>query len=98
MVEAEGRFAVLDDSAMTEHMDGGIRRSSAPGEARTAFPRYGTPGWRRDGTSQWRSGEFAEASRRGNGVQRRRTLSPLGLAVELGRTGLGTARQAPGIK
>jgi hypothetical protein len=35
------------------------------------FPRSGTPGWRRDGTRQWRGGEFAEANHRGNGVLRR---------------------------
>ena len=98
MVEAEGRFAMLDDSAMTERVDGEFPGLPLLGEARTAFPRSGTPGWRRDGTRQWRSGEFAEANHHDNGIQRRRTLSPLGLAVELGRTGLGTARQAPGIK
>jgi hypothetical protein len=62
---------VLDDSATTEHVDGGFPGLPLLGEARTAFPRSGTPGWQRDGTRQWHGGVFAEANHRDNGVQQR---------------------------
>jgi hypothetical protein len=55
-----------------ERVDGGFPGLLLLGEARTAFPRSGTPGWRRDGTRQWRGGVFAEANHHGNDVQQRR--------------------------
>jgi hypothetical protein len=53
-------------------VDGGFPGLPLLGEARTAFPRSGTPGWQRDDTRQWRGGEFAKADHHGNGIRRRR--------------------------